>query len=261
MNTCSTPGCTRGGQLRRGKCRACYEKWRLRQHAYGRFDPLFVDAAPAIAHIEKLREAGVSWRRMSELTGVYRTQIRDIYPDAVKIGKSTAERILNTPIPAGKHTVALDNDRVPAIGAVRRLRALVANGWTQSYLAERLGMTIQNLSWVTHHKQDGISVRRDRDIRALFDELQLTPGPSVRARNLGVKHGWALPLEWDEELIDDPAAEPVLARRTKWDNVQGRAVERREKVRELTDKGLSVRQIADQLKVTTRQITRDRSAA
>src|SRR5690606_9448869 len=70
VNTCSTQGCPRGGQLRRGRCRACYEKWRLRQHAYGRFDPLFVDAAPAIAHIEKLRAAGVSWRRMSELTGV-----------------------------------------------------------------------------------------------------------------------------------------------------------------------------------------------
>ncbi|MEE2058943.1 DNA-binding protein [Rhodococcus artemisiae] len=260
MSICSVPNCPRGGQLRRGKCHACYEKWRIRQHAYGRFDPEFIDATETLEHIQKLRAAGTSWRRIAELAGIYRTQLMRLRT-ATKIGRGTAERILAIPVPAAKHLVAADHDCVPAIGAARRIRALTALGWTQSYLANRLGMSVGNLYATTHLTRDFLTVRRDRDIRVLFEELQMQRGPSVRARNLAVKYGWALPLEWDEESIDDPAAQPHRVRRTKRDDFVGRAVERREAVRDLTDRGLSAEDIAIRLRTSARQVQRDRSAA
>lgn len=260
MNICSVPNCPRGGQLRRGKCHACYEKWRIRQHAYGRFDPEFIDATETQEHLQKLRAAGTSWRRIAELSGIYRTQLMRLRT-ATKIGRGTAERILAVEIASAKHLVAADHDCVPAIGSARRVQALIAAGWTQTYIAQRLGMTVGNLHPTTHMTRDFVSVRRDRDIRALFDELQMQPGTSIRSRRLAAKHGWALPLEWDEESIDDPAAQPHRVRRTKRDDFVARLAERREKVRDLTDRGLSAQDIAIRLRMSARQVQRDRSAA
>jgi len=258
---CTTHECGGGGQLRRGMCKSCYERWRVRQHAYGRFESQYVDASKARTHITQLREVGVSWRQMELLTGVNRKQLTTIYRGADISSHRTVTRILSTPIPAGKHVAAADYDRVPSIGATRRLQAMVANGWTQTYIAQRLGMTVHNLGVVVHGHQAAVSAQRDRDIRALFNELEVRKGPSTRARNLGVKHGWALPLEWDEEAIDDPAGEPIPSRRTWGDARKDAAAERRGRVRELTEQGLSAEVIASQLKVSTRQIVRDRSAA
>lgn len=260
MITCHIPNCTRGGQLRRGKCKNCYEKWRLRQHAYGRFDPEFIDATETQEHLQKLRDAGTSWRRIAELSGTSRSQLMRLRT-ATKIGRGTAERILAVEVAAAKHLVAADHDRVPAIGASRRVQSLIAAGWTQTYIAQRLGMTVGNLHPTTYMTRDFVSVRRDRDIRDLFNELQMQPGTSIRSRRLAAKHGWALPLEWDEESIDDPAAQPHRVRRTKRDDFVARLAERREKVRDLTDRGLSAQDIAIRLRMSARQVQRDRSAA
>ncbi|MBX4168080.1 hypothetical protein K3M35_05285 [Rhodococcus sp. DMU2021] len=221
-----------------------------------------VDPAPAREYVRKFRDIGMSWKTIADLTGVTHTQLKELAQGrTTKIRRDNAEKILNTRLPASRYEVAVNNDLVPAIGATRRLQALMANGWAQTYLAERLGITNSRISELVHSQRECVTAERYHAIRQLFDELQLSLGTCTYARNLGIKHGWALPLEWDEELIDDPAAEPVRARRRKKDDVLGPKLERIEKVRELTAKGLTTRQIADQLKVTPRQIVRDRSAA
>jgi hypothetical protein len=47
----------------------------------------------------------------------------------------------------------------------------------------------------------------------LFNELQLTPGSCERARRRAKKLGWAPPLAWDEDAIDDPDARPDFGQR------------------------------------------------
>lgn len=257
---CNRPGCTRGGLLKRGMCGSCYATWRNRQIAYGRFQSDYIDAAPARAHIQRFRELGLSWQRISELTGVHRIpQIGTGRTTTIRRG--TAERILSTPVPASPRDAVGQNGYIPAIGAARRLQALIANGWAQSELAELLDAEVARISDLVHGKQEFVTADRYRSICDLFDKLQLVPGSSKHARTVSVKHGWALPLEWDEELIDDPTAQPIRARRTRRDNVYGPMVERREKVRELTERGLSAGEIAARLGVSERQIVRDRSAA
>ena len=46
-------------------------------------------------------------------------------------------------------------------------------------------------------------------VKALFDELQWTPGPSDAARRLGREKRWQLPFQWDEDQIDEPDGRPV----------------------------------------------------
>lgn len=97
--------------------------------------------------------------------------------------------------------------RVPALGARRRLRALMAIGWDMRTVAAMLGR---------HDRLDGIvrsnstqqTVTRalDRRIRVLYDRLSATPGPSEFARGAARTHGYAPPLAWDN--IDDPDEQP-----------------------------------------------------
>lgn len=197
--------------LRRGLCAACYGKNRERQTAYGRWNPDRVSTVLVRAHILALRNAGVSLRRIPGMAGVHRSTIGNILygrpgrEPAKYVSRATADAILAVPLPTDPLTVAADNDRVPALGAQRRLRALVAAGWPMVDLAGRLGMNRENFGQLIHHRTH-IAARRHRDVVALFDELQLVPGPSERSREYALRKKWALPLQWDEDSIDDPAA-------------------------------------------------------
>ncbi|NKY48007.1 hypothetical protein [Nocardia cerradoensis] len=174
-------------------------------------------ADPVRAHLATLKAAGLSYRRIVELAGLHRSYIGTLlvgkngHPPAQYVSKSTADRILSVPVPADfteAVSLSADGDRMPALGAQRRLQALVAAGWTMRELARQLGLVSNNFGPLMHG--DGtITVARYREVVDLFERLQMQPGPSSRARVYARKRGWKLPLEWDEETIDEPDARPI----------------------------------------------------
>ena len=97
-------------------------------------------------------------------------------------------------------------------GTERRLQGLVAIGYAQSEIAREMGA---HESWVSRliggygRSVNAATVAR---VREVYDRLAMTPGPSDRARRHARKHGWAPPLAWDEDTIDDPAATPDIGR-------------------------------------------------
>lgn len=95
---------------------------------------------------------------------------------------------------------------VPAVGTARRLRALVAAGWSWRALAGRLGVTASRpRRWA--ESLDGV-VRREtaEKVDALFREIAMVPGGSRYALTVARKYGWQPPLAWLD--IDDPAEQP-----------------------------------------------------
>jgi hypothetical protein len=97
--------------------------------------------------------------------------------------------------------------KVPTVGAVRRIRALQAMGWTLKDIAAAVGVkpggsfgTLANRASITRSMHDRIA--------AAYDRLQATPGPSDRARQYAKRQGWAPPFAWDEGALDDPNARP-----------------------------------------------------
>jgi transcriptional regulator with XRE-family HTH domain len=96
---------------------------------------------------------------------------------------------------------------VPAIGTRRRLQALAAIGWTYEHLAERLGCKRSNVAQLAHKEMTW--VRRDTALRvkALYDQLAMTPGPSAASARRAAAKGWLPPLAWDDDLIDLPEPE------------------------------------------------------
>lgn len=203
--------------LRRGMCKCCYAKRRDRDIAYGRWLPNEVAAEPVRRHVQMLIAAGMSRRQICERAGLDRKRIavllRAENPPTF-LRPATAEAFLSVPIPEKPVDVKANHDLVPAIGVQRRLRALVAFGWTQQHLASELGIEPGNFTTLIHHAER-VTVARHRAVAELFGRLQLEPGPSNRARLYGKRRHWPLPFQWDEEEIDQPEGRVAVYRRVQ----------------------------------------------
>ncbi|MEW1933084.1 helix-turn-helix domain-containing protein [Rhodococcus sp. NPDC079359] len=247
----------------RGMCHACYEKFRLRQKAYGRFESEYIDAAPARAHVEALLSTGLGARRIAELAGVERKTIRCLIlgrPDRgtgpnKAVRRLTADRILSIALPTNAWRTAAPGTRVASTGTVRRLRALVAIGWTQEMVAAEIGIHPTGITRLTAGQATHCTARRAREVAEIFARRHMQVGPSEISRKRARQKGWALPFEWDEDVMDDPDAEP--AREVRWTRRSSQA-ERAEQIQQLTVRGLSAREIADRVGISRRQVTRDR---
>ncbi|MEV6769934.1 hypothetical protein AB0N05_15035 [Nocardia sp. NPDC051030] len=259
-------GCGGPGDFSRGMCAASYNQYRRRQIAYGRWRPRVpVDAARE--HVAALVAAGLRPAQVADLAGISRSTVFNITdPDTGRIQSAVERAVLAVAVPERPADVTADNALVPILGASRRIQALVAHGYPQSHLARELGIDPAHTTMAAlvgrPNRAAGatgqtLTAKRERAIRELFDRLQMTPGPSDRARDYGRRHGWPLPFEWDEDSIDRRDARPIRAR---WTPASTKA-ERREQVRTLTGLGLAASQIAEQLGVTKRAVQRDRQLA
>jgi lambda repressor-like predicted transcriptional regulator len=169
---------------------------------------------------------------------------------------------------------------VDAIGTRLRLQSLVLNGWSLAGLARRLGRSPDHLPSAL--KAATVTIATAQAVRALFDELWDTAPPTrthaeritaTKSRNRATRQGWLPAMAWDD--IDDGIErlrpdvhsscstdidEIAVERAMDGDHVPLTRAERDEAVRRLTNKGYSVRQIAERLGTTTRTVMRRRAA-
>lgn len=154
--------------------------------------------------------------------------------------------------------------RVPAIGARRRLRALMAIGHSQNDLNVALGRkpsgSLGSLLWRDSSK----TVTRDLHERicAIYDQLWNTPGAGERAeliRTRAEARGWATPLELDDDLIDDPTYEPILHRLTPRIAARQRREQIIATVAQLTARDVPTQEIARHAGISVRSVDRWRA--
>ncbi|HEY5784305.1 MAG TPA: hypothetical protein VIT65_05980 [Microlunatus sp.] len=181
-----------------------------------------VDARTVRDHVRQLLEAGLTLGQIEQRSGVHRTGLRHLVgtgsdgrPAAARVRRDTAARLLAiTAVRVGEETHGL----VDPAGTRRRLQALVATGWTQSALARRLGILPANLPKIVRGGRPAIRVATRDAVRGLYDELWDQPPPALtsaerrartRALKLAAAQGWPPPMAWDDDLIDDPLAQPA----------------------------------------------------
>lgn len=167
-----------------------------------------VDAAPVRRHIEHLRANGMGRRTIAERSGVSETVINrlagvDRSRPAQRTRPETARAILNV-----TSDQLADGAFIDGIGTTRRIQALVAIGWTQTEQARLIGWTITNLNALAHGHDHKVTRRTANLINDLYNRLSMTPGPSQRARDIATRYGWAPPLAWDDDTIDQSHATP-----------------------------------------------------
>ncbi|WP_102508165.1 hypothetical protein [Sanguibacter massiliensis] len=99
---------------------------------------------------------------------------------------------------------------VDSLGTQRRLRALVAMGWTARSLTARLGFSSRTTHLLLHGSRIEVLVSTRDRVRDLCAELSRRTPPAgrhaTRARNVARAHGWHGIGAWDD--IDDPTETP-----------------------------------------------------
>ena len=165
-------------------------------------------SVPAEPLRQRLVAAGTNSTEMQRATGgrVTSSAIWDLmHGKRTRVRLSTARLIEE----------ALDNLEstfVPQIGAQRRIRALCAIGWDQTYQSEYSGISTRSLKRCTQ-----ITRRVHEAVCRMYEDLSMKPGPSIYSKAAAKANNWAPPLAWDDDALDDPDAKPYSGRDGKYD--------------------------------------------
>ena len=79
-------------------------------------------------------------------------------------------------------------------------------GWPVAEVARRCGLSASTLHNVLEGKHEHCTVATARGIDRTFRDLASTPGPSIKARRLAERRGYAPALAWDDIDTDDDIA-------------------------------------------------------
>lgn len=167
----------------------------------------YVDAAPTRERLQALVDASVPVRTVARVAGLSATTISTILDGTqARVQRATAQRVRHLSV-AGVYA-SVSTGHVPRVGATRRVQALLALGWAHRDLG---AAGISNSAQIVGAPGDLITVGRWRQVRDVYDALSMTSGPSPETRGWAAKLGYAPPLAWDEDTIDDPHAAPDRA--------------------------------------------------
>lgn len=171
--------------------------------------------------------------------------------------------------------------QIDATGTRRRLQALAAVGVTGQRIAAQSGLSYDMVIYLRGHTRKLVTIAHAATIAAAYDALWDKGGTDADGRRCATQAlaaGYALPLEWDEDTIDDPDARPAprmarpaagavddiaVERACRGDDI-GRplnAGEKLEAVRILSARKLSSEDIAALLGTTGRTVVRKRTIA
>ncbi|MFI5814907.1 hypothetical protein ACIA7S_28610 [Streptomyces sp. NPDC051643] len=207
--------------VRAANSRKARERHRLR--CYGQWDP-FRDAEPVRQYVRKLMSTGLSVERIAAGSGVTLAVVDGLLygsgdnPPTVKIRTENAVKIMAyRPTPDHYAPNALRD----VTGSRRRLQALATLGWSRPVLAARYNIHRERLETMAEKKQKTTTVANARVVAAMYDDLwhrvptadEVAPWIATRTRNFAARMGFAGPLAWDDESIDDPKARPRRGRK------------------------------------------------
>lgn len=201
-------------------------------------------------HILWLMDNGVRQCEIAAAVGIAEPSVRLIRTGKRAYVRSATEAAILTlrpgSVPPNPHSL------VPAIGAVRRLRALYAIGYTAAELADKVDLCHDTVRQLINGSLDELIALRLGPICSTFERLQMTPAPpsvnATRSILRAQRNGWHPPLAWDEDAIDDPNAQPRGA--------EHRALRFPEKYTEMADLGMTEWEIVDRLGITFTSLKR-----
>lgn len=206
-------------------CSAASAAWQAKRHrqvAYGTWQP-FVDAEPTRRHIEHLHSRGMTWEQIADAAGVRESDL-----DRIRMsigGRPRTERIRperERQILAVQFTTAPASAKsnVPALGSIRRLRALRANGWSTRSLAAHSGLESHTIGTVLSGRQALVQATTAQTVVELYEFLHdqdprrgsVSAWVADRTARAAEAADWAPSRAWAGRDLDDPMAEPSRAR-------------------------------------------------
>lgn len=247
---CNQPGCDRVMRAR-GMCKAHYENHRERMVAYGRWDTGRVSTEPVKAHIRMLNTAGMGGRVIAAQSGVSQYQVWAILNNRLATTSSELVEKILAVAPTDLHPSSL----IDSTGSVRRLRALIASGYTRHELAAELDRPRPWMNHIIAGKRPKVMVHTRDRVAEMYARLQMVPGSSERSRKEAETKGWAVPFLWDDEQIDLPGGAPSTSDRTTYvRRSRVDVAETRDRIGTLLEAGYSYRTLSAEIGIGTTTI-------
>lgn len=180
----------------------------------------WVDGDIVRGHLHRLADAGIGYKTVADAAGLSASTLTSILygrhradpthpehrPPRRRVARATAEAVLAVQVDPNLGAI------VDATGTRRRIQALAVVGWTHAQIAATINVSPSNLSSML----DRGCVRRSTAdaVRQAYETMWrgpviFTPGQR-RARTRAERAGWAPPMAWDDETMDDPSAQPQI---------------------------------------------------
>jgi hypothetical protein len=234
-----------------------YSKAYRRDQILGR--PRQVPSELIVNHVRDLQAAGATLGTIAHASGVPLMTVSNVSRNLMRSTRTgTAKRLLATTL-RDVIQAAPPECLVPALGAIRRVQALLAIGHTYAAIASFRDNTDATVLWKLLRRETPGLIRKylHDQVCVAYEALSMTPGRSDRTRQLAKQRCYHPPLAWDEGALDDPDARPhgsrirldvvdevAVRRRMEGEHVKLTQAEAREVVRRLYGQGLSSPQIA-----------------
>lgn len=187
-----------------------YKRWRIER---SRGLKRTTSSAKAQDHIRELTAAGLTIRSIADAAGVDGAVISALNRGHKKSLKVVTEKKLLAVSAQQVYSRPMERGFVPRIGATRRVQALMVMGYRYQDLTKMLGF---NVGVTICQPGEFMSRKKHEAIAELYNKIWNIPGPATATSRVRIaKAGYAPPLAWDEETIDDPAAQPNLGQKLK----------------------------------------------
>lgn len=192
-----------GKHLRRGEptcapCRAAHSRYTKRNKRF----PRNVDAAVCERHVRYLLSCGMTLSSICAAAGVNEETVTFLRAGRRKVVRRTTAEALLRVEPNPEPTALVD-----ATGTRRRIRALLALGHRHTEITAAAGGHYSNVT--LHQEGDKVTKAVADAFRMAYDRLSMTPGTSQLTAARAKRNGYAPPLAWDDDTIDDPNAQPA----------------------------------------------------
>lgn len=165
----------------------------------------YMSAEPVRWWIGQLHERGMTVAAIADGAGLPVGTVNSIlYEKGVR-------QLQHVGIDTGARILAVEPRHLRAIGTRRRLQALAAIGWSTKALARRYPSVGTSALDRARCGEIGEPSRVHGVARQAYDELwNVRPeGRGAHQQRINAqRNGWAPPLAWDDDTIDDPDAEP-----------------------------------------------------
>ena len=204
-----------------------------------------------LPHIQMLRASGMSQTLIARQAGVSQAVISYITTGRNKtVQTEKARRIL-----AVQPRRFDGNAERPAIGSIRRIRALYSLGHSRADIAALSGLSFASISCLADGRWKILDNKAATALADAYRQLANRRGTSWKNERRAAAEGWHGPLAWDD--IDDPNEQPDTSGVVRLVKRRKGAVDL-EQVAYLTRLGRSAEQIAAEIGCHKRSVVRAR---
>lgn len=161
---------------------------------------IWVDRAIVLRHVERLKASGMSWRDIATVGGYDSgTIVRMLIThDSPRMHADSARRILAIQ----PQQLVNSHAHVPALGTIRRLRALARIGWDLQSISQATGISRLALLKIRAEYQDSVTAATRLAVREFYENRAGLRGPSEGAARYAARQNWFPPAAWDDDTIE-----------------------------------------------------------